>query len=133
MTTYRGNAGVLKVGASPTAVAELTGFTLTAQVGTIEDTAQGDTARTYVPDALPTFSGSMSGHYFPADTNGQAAIVEGATLAFEMSPIGTTTSLQKLSGSLIVTQVEITSNNGAIVGFTAQFQGTGALTRGANS
>lgn len=132
MTTYRGNAGVLKVGGTPTAVAELTGFTITAQVGTIEDTAQGDTARTYVSDALPTFSGSMTGHYFPADTNGQAAIVEGASLAFEMTPIGTTTGLQKLSGTLIVTQVEITSNNGAIVGFSAQFQGTGALTRGTN-
>ncbi len=133
MTTYRGNAGVLKVGAVPTAVAELTGFTITATAGTLEDTAQGDTARTHKPDGLPSFSGSMRGHYFPGDTNGQAVVVEGAELAFEMSPIGTATGLAKLSGNLIVTNVEIASDNGAIVPFTAQFQGTGPLVRGAHT
>lgn len=133
MTTYRGNAGVLKVGGTPTAVAELTGFTIQTTIGMLDDTAQGDTARTHKHDGLPDFSGSMRGHYFPGDTNGQAAVVEGAELAFEGSPIGTTAGLAKLSGSIIVGGVTITSDNGAIVGFEATFQGTGGLTRGTNS
>lgn len=133
MTTYRGNAGVLKLGASPTAVAELTGFTIQTTIGMLDDTAQGDTARTHVSDALPDFSGSMRGHYFPGDTNGQAAVIEGATLAFEGAPIGTTTGLAKLSGTIIVGGVTITSDMGAIVNFEATFQGTGGLTRGTHS
>ena len=133
MTTYRGNAGVLKVGALPTAVAELTGFTIQTTVGMLDDTAQGDTARTHKSDALPDFSGSMRGHYFPGDTNGQAVVIEGAELAFEGSPIGTTTALAKLSGTIIISGVTITSDNGAIVGFEATFQGSGGLTRGVHA
>lgn len=133
MTTHRGNSGVLKVGATPTAVAELTGFTIQTTIGMLDDTAQGDTARTHKGDALPDFSGSMRGHYFPADTNGQAVVIEGAELAFEGSPTGTTAGLAKLSGDIIVTGVTITSDNGAIVNFEATFQGTGGLTRGTHS
>lgn len=133
MTTYRGNAGLLKVGGTPTAVAELTGFTISETEGTIEDTSQGDVARTYKPDGLPTWSGSMRGHYFPGDTNGQAAVQVGDELAFEGSPIGTANGLAKMSGTIIITSREVVSDNGAIVGFTAQFQGTGPLTHGTHS
>lgn len=133
MTTHRGNSGVLKVGGTPTPVAELTGFTVNTSIGMLDDTAQGDAARTHKSDNLPDFSGSMRGYYFPADTNGQAVIVEGAELAFEGSPTGTTTGLAKLSGDIIVSGVTITSNNGEIVSFEATFQGTGGLGRGTHT
>ncbi|WP_375599378.1 hypothetical protein [Devosia sp. Naph2] len=133
MTTYLGNSGVLKVGAGPTAVAELTGFTITETSGTVEDTAQGDTAQTHKPNGLPTWTGSMRGHYFPEDTNGQAVLVAGAELGFEGSPTGTANGRQKLTGTIIVTSIEIGSDNGAVVPFTCQFQGTGALARGTHS
>lgn len=133
MSTYRGNDGVLKLGASPTPVAELTGWTINTTIGMLDDTAQGDTARTHKSDALPDFSGSMRGHYFPGDTNGQQVVVEGAELAFEGSPIGTVTGRSKLSGNIIVSGVTITSNNGEIVGFEATFQGSGGLNRGTHT
>ncbi|UYN98357.1 MAG: hypothetical protein KIT02_10300 [Devosia sp.] len=131
MTTYRGNAGVLKV--ATYAVAELTGFTIQTTIGMLDDTAQGDAARTHKSDELPDFSGSMRGWYDPSDTNGQAAVVEGAALAFEGSPIGTANGLAKLTGDIIVSGVTITSDNGSIVTFEANFQGTGGLTRGTHS
>lgn len=130
MTTYRGNAGVLKVATN--AVAELTGFTISTTIGMLDDTAQGDAARTHMDDGLPDFSGTLRGHYFPTDT-AQTAIVEGADLALEASPIGTTTGLVKLTGNIIITGLTITSNNGEVVGFEASFQGTGGLTRGTHS
>lgn len=133
MTTYRGNAGVLKLGASPTAVAELTGFTIQTTIGMLDDTAQGDAARSHKSDALPDFSGSMRGHYYPDDTGGQAVVVEGAELDFEGSPIGTSAGLAKLSGKIIVQGVTITSDNGAIVSFEATFQGTEGLNRGTHT
>jgi hypothetical protein len=131
MTTYRGNAGVLKLATS--AVAELTGFTIQTTIGMLDDTAQGDTARTHMDDGLPDFSGSMRGHYYPGDTNGQAVVVEGAELALEASPIGTGDGLVRLTGNVIITGMTITSDNGQIVGFEANFQGTGGLTRGTHS
>lgn len=130
MATHRGNAGLLKLGAVPTAVAELTGFTIQESVGTLDDTVQGDAARTFKSDALPTWSGSMRGHYFPGDTNGQAVVKVGAELAFEGSPTGTTNGLAKLSGTIVITGRTITSDNGAIVGFEATFQGSGPLVEG---
>jgi hypothetical protein len=131
MTTYRGNSGVLKLATNP--VAELTGFTIQTTVGMLDDTAQGDTARTHKSDGLPDFSGSMRGHYFPGDTTGQAAVVEDATLAFEGSPIGTASGNVKLTGEVIIGGVTITSDNGAIVSFEANFQGSGGLTRGTHT
>lgn len=131
MTTYRGNSGVLKL--ATYAVAELTGFTIQTTIGMLDDTATGDTARTHMSDGLPDFSGSMRGHYYPGDTNGQAAVVEGAALAGEFSPIGTANGTVKLTGSVIITGVTITSDNGQVVGFEATFQGTGGLTRGTHS
>lgn len=133
MTTYRGNAGVLKIGGTPTPVAELTGFTINTSIGMLDDTVQGDTARTHKSDALPDFSGSMRGRYFPGDTNGQAVVVEGAELAGEFSPIGTTNGLAKLSGDIIISGTTVTSNNGEIVEFEATFQGSGGLNRGTHA
>ena len=132
MTTIKGNAGVVKIGAN--AIAELTGFTITETGGTAEDTALGDTARTYVADGLPTWTAAINGHWFLGDTNGQDLLVIGASLSLSFNPAGTGTGTKKLDGTGLVTQVQHGEiGNGAIVPFSAQVQGTGALTRGANS
>jgi hypothetical protein len=131
MTTYLGNSGVVKVGASPAAVAETTDFEITEQTGTAEDTVQGDTARTYLADGLPSWSGTINCRHYPGDTNGQAALLVGTAIAFEGYAIGTATGREKLSGTAIVTQRQITSANGAVVGLALQVQGSGALTHGA--
>jgi hypothetical protein len=131
MTTYKGNSGVVKI--STNAIAELTGFTITETGGTAEDTALGDAARTYVADDLPTWTATINGHWFLGDTNGQALIVIGASLALSFNPHGTSTGAKKLDGTGIITQVQHGEvANGQIIPFSAQVQGTGALTRGAN-
>ena len=134
MTTYKGNSGVVKVGAGPTAVAEVVSFNVTEQVGTVEDTALGDTARTHVSDDLVDWSGSITCHHFPTDSNGQAALTVGTSIAVELYPIGTTTGREKLSGTAIVTNRQVGDvANAAIVPITIQLKGTGALTHGTAS
>lgn len=131
MTTYIGNSGVVKQ--STYTIGEITGFTVTETVGTAEDTALGDTARTYKSDQLPTWTASIEGHYFPGDTNGQAVIVSGATLNLEFHFLGTGTGTKKYSGAGIVTQRQFGQlQNGEIIPFSAQFQGSGPLTEGTN-
>lgn len=132
MTTIKGNSGVVKIGAN--AIAELTGFTITETGGTAEDTALGDTARTYLADGLPTWTATVNGHWFLGDTNGQDLIVIGAVLSLSFNPAGTAAATKKLDGTGIVTQVQHGEiGNGQVVPFSAQFQGTGPLVRGANS
>lgn len=130
MTTHKGNGGVVKVATN--AVGELTSWSITETQGTTEDTSLGDIARTYLPDGLQAWSGSMVGHYDPSDTTGQAALVAGATLAGEFFSDGTGSGKKKFAGSLIVTSVQIGEvSNGVVVPWTAQFQGSGALARSA--
>lgn len=132
MTTLIGNSGVVKIAAN--AIAELTGFSVTETQGTAEDTALGDTARTYLADGMQAWTASVTGHYYPGDTNGQALIIAGASLSLVFNFAGTGTGTQKLSGTGIVTQVQFGElQNGQVIPFSAQFQGSGALTRGTNS
>lgn len=132
MTTYKGNQGVVKI--STTAIAELTNWSVTVTQGTVEDTALGDTARTYQADGMQAWTAQVAGHYYDGDTNGQAALIEGASLALEFDPRGTSTGTPKLSGTGLVTSIQIGDvAQGAIIPFTAQIQGTGALARATNS
>ncbi len=132
MTTYLGNSSVVKIGSNP--IAELNGSTITITGGVAEDTSLGDTARTYKPDQLPTWTASVEGHFFPSDTNGQNLVVVGAELNLVMHPLGSATGTPSYSGTGIVTQVQIGQiQNGDIIPFSAQFQGSGLLTKGTNA
>jgi hypothetical protein len=84
-------------------------------------------------DGVQRWSGTMQGHYYPGDADGQAVVVEGASLALEAYPMGTTTGLQKLAGTIHVDLVEVGSQMGTVVSFSASFTGNGALVRSTNS
>lgn len=130
MTTYNGNSGVVKV--STTTIAEVTKFSVTETMGTLDDTAQGDTARTHLSEGLQAWSGSIEGHYYPGDTGGQDQLVAGASLSLVLNAIGTTTGRQKLSGTVTITSIAINSGLAEVVSFTAAFTGNGAMSRGTN-
>lgn len=127
MTTYKGNSGVVKI--SSNAIAELTGWTLTETEGTTEDTALGDTSRTFVVDGLPTWTAQIEGHWYPGDTNGQALMLIGASLSMVFDELGTATGSPTHTGTALITSRQIGAiSNGGIIPFSAQLQGTGALT-----
>lgn len=126
MTTYAGNDGVIRNGA--TAIAEVEGFDVKHEVDTVDDTAQGDSWDTHLT-GRQRWSGNLSGHYFPGDTGGQATVVPGASLSLELYPIGTASGRRKLSGTATITSVDIRSQKGGEpVDFSAAFTGNGALT-----
>lgn len=131
MTTYLGNSGTVNSGAN--AVGEVTEFSVTETEGTVEDTALGDTARSYKADALPTFSGSITCHHFPGDTNGQATLLIGESISFELNPHGEADGAEQLTGTGIITSREVRVQNAQITQLAIQFQGTGALTHGTHS
>lgn len=74
---------------------------------------------------------SVSG-LFDATADGYLAGVLGqsATLSFEYGPLGSTGGYVKYSGECIMTSYEVSSSVGDVVSASAQFQVTGAVTRG---
>jgi len=71
MTTYTGNSGVVRIDTN--SIAEVVSFDINENADRVEDTALGDTNRTYKP-GLTDVSGTITCHYDDGDTNGQVAM-----------------------------------------------------------
>jgi predicted secreted protein len=127
MATHKGSEGSVAVGAN--AIAEVRSFSITESADTIEDTAMGDTARTYKP-SLTSFSGSVEVFWDETDTNGQVALVVGSEITFNVYPEGATSGDAYLTGSAIVTGKTINSSADGMVEASISLQGNGALTTG---
>lgn len=133
MTKYHGNSGVISVGATPTAIAEVAKFDVTETAPTADSTAQGDAWETHLTGGAKSWSGSIDAWYDPADTNGQAVLLAGDSVDLVLNPIGTASGLEKLTGTATITSRAVTSERTNTVSVTFQFTGNGALTHGSNT
>lgn len=132
MTTMKGNGGVVKI--ADAVIAEITSWSVTETEGTVEDTAIGDTARTFVPDGLPTWTATINCHHYKGDSAGQALMLVGESLSFVFSPGGTGDGAESLAGTAIVTSRQVGDvANAQIVPLAIQVQGTGPLVHGTHS
>jgi hypothetical protein len=127
MATFKGSEGVVKVGGN--AIAEIRSFSIEESADTIEDTAMGDTSRTY-KSSLKSFTASIDALFDDTDTNGQVAMTIGSELAFEFQPEGSAPSSDyELAGTGIVTGISQSQSYDSLVEVSFTIQGTGALTR----
>ncbi|MFZ9066260.1 MAG: hypothetical protein ACO23R_02690 [bacterium] len=126
MATFSGSGGVVKVGNN--AIGEIRSYSVDETMDTLEDTAMGDTSRTYKA-SLKSFSGSCDVLFDDTDT-GQQAITVGSevTMSFQME--GDTSGDHKLSGTVLITGRSISASYDGMVEASLSFQGTGALTEG---
>jgi len=125
MATHKGSEGIVKIGSN--VVAEVTGFSFDETCDTIEDTALSDTARTYVTD-YTSFSGSIDCMWDETDTTGQGAMTNGASVALDLFPEGTTAGDTYYSGTALITSISRANAMGSMVTASFSFQGTGAMT-----
>lgn len=125
MATFKGNSGTVKVGAN--AIAEIRSFNIDESMDTIEDTAMGDTYRTY-KTSLKAFSGSVDVFFDDTDASGQGALTVGSEVTVNFQMEGDTTGSHLLTGSALVTGRTITSSFDGMVEASLTLQGTGALT-----
>ena len=125
MATFAGSGGIIKIGSS--AVAEVRSYSIDETMDTLEDTAMGDTSRTYKA-SLKTFSGSADVFFDDTDTTGQGALTVGSTGTLSILMEGDTSGDHNLSGSILVTGRTITGSFDGLVEASITFQGTGALT-----
>ena len=122
MATF--NDGVVLIGTD--AMAEVISFSVDETADTIEDTAMGDTAKSYKA-SFTDFSGTVETYFdilTPRKTTAPPVIASRLNLQME----GNTTGDHKLTGSAIVTNRSIGVTSDGIVTATYSFQGTGGLT-----
>jgi hypothetical protein len=108
----------------------LNSVTFPREIETLETTSFGSSTRSYVvgfSDATISIEGS-----FDATVDAHLAGILGqeASVSFEYGPEGTTAGQVKYTGESFMTSYETAAGVGDIVTYSAEFQVTGAVTRG---
>ena len=135
MPTFRhGKSTVFKVdnsGGSLTDISNtLTDVGFPQSVDTAETSTFGSSAKSYVV-GLTDSTLSISGNFdATVDAHLAAVLGQAATLSFEYGPEGSTAGFVKYTGEAILTSYEKSGAIGDVVSYSAEFQVSGAITRG---
>ena len=126
MATHHGNEGVVTIGG--TTLGNATGFTVDTTHDVVEDTALGDSMKSYlVGRGTYTFTIDMN---FDETDSGQTTLVQGAELTFAFLPEGNESGDRKFSGTGIVTGMSVGVTLDGVTTRTVSGQGNGGLTIG---
>lgn len=125
MANHKGSEGYVKVGANT--VAEIKDWSLTITADTLEDTAMGDSARTY-KSSLTSASGSFSAFWDETDTTGQGACTAGSEITLNLYPEGSDSGDTYYTMSAIITEEGVSASFDGMVEATFSFQANGAVT-----
>tara|TARA_R110000764_G_scaffold193386_2_gene278664 strand:+ start:305 stop:694 length:390 start_codon:yes stop_codon:yes gene_type:complete len=124
MATHKGAEGLVKVGSAT--VAEVKSWSLNTNAETIEDTAMGDTARTYLP-GLTSGDASLDVFWDETDSAGQTALAPGASVTLVLYPEGGASGDTYYTGTALVTSKSITGSFDGMVEASISAQYTGAI------
>ncbi len=124
MANHVGKDGLIKIGTDT--LGELRSWSYSVVGEVIEDTAMGDTARTYQA-GLTTWSGSAEAYWDEGDT-AQTALTAGASVTLSFYPEGADAGDTYYTGSALVTEVSSTATMDGMVEISFSFTGSGALT-----
>ena len=135
MPTFRhGKSTVFKVdnsGGTLTDISNtLTDVTFPQTIETAETTSFGSSAKTYIvglTDSTISVSGTWDA---TVDAHLAGILGQAASVSFEYGPEGSTSTYIKYSGEAYLTSYEKSGSVGDAVKFSAEFQVTGAVTRG---
>jgi hypothetical protein len=99
-------------------------------VDTAETSTFGSSAKSYVV-GLTDSTLSISGNFdATVDAHLAGVLGQAASLSFEYGPEGSTAGQVKYTGECILTSYEKSGAIGDVVSYSAEFQVTGAITRG---
>lgn len=127
MATTTGNSGAVYIGTYQ--VAEVRSFTINENADRIEDTALGDSNRTYKA-GLSDVNGSIECWFDDGDTTGQEAMTVGSTVSLDLRPEGTGTGLASWTVSAQMTEIVTEVAFNEIVTRNFNWAAAGTLTKG---
>jgi hypothetical protein len=108
----------------------LNSVTFPREIETLETTSFGSSNRSYVvgfTDATVSIEGSFDA---TVDAHLAGILGQDASVSFEYGPEGTTSGRVRYTGEALMTSYETSAGIGDIVSYSAEFQVTGAITRG---
>lgn len=138
MAFVHGKGTVFKIdnaaGTLQTLTAYLDNVELNHSVDTAETTTMGAEAKTYLSGQSDATM-SIAGKYDSTAATGPDVVLQGlvgleTTSTFEIGPEGSTAAKVKYSGECFMTGYTVSAPVGDVVSFTADFQVTGAVTKG---
>ncbi len=125
MAKVKGTDGVVKIGANT--VAAVSRFELDQQTEVIDNTDLAETDMVYEAGDS-SWTANIECRWDKADTTGQGAMTNGATVSLNLQPEGDDTGDQRYSGSGIITGIQKANEKGSMVTQNFTIQGSGALT-----
>ena len=125
MANHTGSEGTVKVGSNT--IAEIRSFSIDETHDAIEDTALGDTTRSF-KTGLKSWSGTIECYWDETDTNGQGALDVGASITLNLYPEGNEVGSIYFSGTCLISSKAISSSMDGMVEASYGVQGSGALT-----
>jgi hypothetical protein len=125
MANHTGSEGTVKVGAN--AVAEIRSFSIDETGDTIEDTALGDSFRSFKA-GMRQWSGTIDTWWDETDTNGQGALDVGSSVTLNFQPEGSDSGDTQIQGTALITGKTINSSFDGMVEATYSVTGVGGLT-----
>ncbi|TAK50237.1 MAG: hypothetical protein EPO23_03255 [Xanthobacteraceae bacterium] len=127
MATHHGKDGTVKVGAN--AVAEIDSWSVKEGAKVADDTAMGDTWETHIAGkTINSWNGQLSCHWDETDTQGQQALVAGASVTLNLYPEGAGSGATYKTGLASITDVSMDVRKDGVVSRSFTFQGNGVLT-----
>jgi len=125
MANHTGSEGTVKVGSN--AVAEIRSFSIDETGDTIEDTALGDSFRSFKA-GMRQWSGTIDTWWDETDTSGQGALDVGSSVTLNFLPEGADSGDTQIQGTALITSKTITSSFDGMVEASYGVTGTGGLT-----
>ena len=125
MANHTGLEGTVKIGANT--IAEIRSYNYSESHDAIEDTAMGDTVRTFKA-GISSWSGSVDVYCDETDTTGQGAMTIGTEVTVNFYPEGATTGDIYKTGSAIVNSLDTSASLDGMVEMSVGLTGNGALT-----
>lgn len=126
MTTIVGNSGKVKVGS--VYVAEVTEFSVEMAAAMVEDSELTDGTDTFKAGSK-NWKGTATVQFDPTDTNGQEAMIEGATITLGLYPAGSGAGSTYFSGSAVIESRSLDVKRNSTIQRQISFQGSGAYTQ----
>jgi len=125
MANHTGSEGTVKVGSN--AVAEIRSFSIDETGDTIEDTALGDSFRSFKA-GMRQWSGTIDTWWDETDTNGQGALDVGSSVTLNFLPEGADSGDTQIQGTALITGKTINSSFDGMVEASYSVTGVGGLT-----
>lgn len=125
MANHKGSEGTVHVGTN--AVAEIRSYNLSESMNVIEDTAIGDSAKTFQSGSTE-WEGSVDCFWDETDTNAQGAMTVGSSITIKFYLEGTTSADSYYHGTALVTGINRSAATDGMVEASFSLKGTGALT-----